>query len=270
MEDTQHSVPKRLYLGVPYSDLSGVLEGGLEPAVLHEAKAIARKRARAGGKKSALLTVHARDAEREGVRFDHVDGGWQPSQRIEPHLLACRDRHALRALGVERKVSAGGLVVSSLEDPRVLLLFRRKGDATAWKTPKGGIKRKESRRQAARREVGEEAGIKRVRILGRLGRMQYFKRREDGGLSEKTVHLYLMLNKEGEGTIAPREGEHFVSCEWLAPDEAIERVTQLQTRGLIARAQRRLKRAADRGASPPGARASASTPKAEAKGEAQP
>jgi 8-oxo-dGTP pyrophosphatase MutT (NUDIX family) len=231
------SMPARLYALVPYVQLAGTLEQGLEPAVLRESRGEARARP---GRGLARVTVYARDARREGVDLRRVEGGWEPAGRIEPHLLACRDRRALRALGVKQKVSAGGLIVSALDDPRVMLMFRRKGEATAWKTPKGGVGRGETLKRAALREVREEAGLERVRVLGRLGRMQYFKRRPDGRLSEKTVHLFLMLSEDGETAISPREGEHFVSCEWLEPAEAITRVTQPQARRLIARAQRRL------------------------------
>lgn len=231
-------VPKRLYAAVPIDELSRVLvDAGLATVLLHATKRAARASTEDG---NAVVTVFGREAEREGVTFRHEQQGWLADGRVEPHLLACRDDRALGIIGVKRKVSAGGLVVSSREDPRVMLLFRRHGDATAWKTPKGGIQPGESREDAARRETAEEAGLERVDVLDYLGRIQYFKPHRKRVMSEKTVHLYLMVSQDGEVGVAPREGERFVSCDWLTVDEAIDRVTQPQVRRLIRRAERRL------------------------------
>jgi 8-oxo-dGTP pyrophosphatase MutT (NUDIX family) len=232
--------PRRLYAAVPLDRLPAVLVSeGLEAPKLYRSKRDARASV---AEPSAIVTVFAREAEREGVAFEVSKGGWRAARPLAPHLLACRDDRALRDLGVKRKVSAGGLIVSSLDDPRVMLMFRRHGEATAWKTPKGGIADGESRREAALREVAEEAGLERVRVVDYLGRMQYFKPHPKRAMSEKTVHLYLMLNRDGETGIAPREGERFVSCEWLEVDDAIARVTQPQARRLIGRAGRRIAR----------------------------
>ena len=78
-------------------------------------------------------------------------------------------------------------------------------------------------------------------IVDTLGSMQYFKV-EKGRLREKTVHIYLMLHKDGITDISPREGERYVSCEWLSFDDALARVTQKEARALISRARRVLER----------------------------
>jgi 8-oxo-dGTP pyrophosphatase MutT (NUDIX family) len=232
-------VPKRLFVAVPVLGLADVLIDGISACVLSRTKVEARRRQGGRRKDCAIVRVRSRDATREGFELRERDGGWEPVGTLEPHLLECRDERALRAVKAHRKTSAGGLLVSSLEDPRVLLMYRVHGEKDAWKTPKGGIARGESRRKAARREVAEESGLRRVKIVGSLGSMQYFKR-EDGRLREKTVHLFLMLHKDGETEISPREGERYVRGEWLRYDEAIARVTQKQARSLIARAERLL------------------------------
>jgi 8-oxo-dGTP pyrophosphatase MutT (NUDIX family) len=231
--------PKRLYASVTVDDLARALVyEGLAEGPLYASKREARASAESG---SAVVTVYPREGERDGVAFRRNGGSWLVAAgRLAPHHMSCRDDRALESLGVKRKVSAGGLVVSSLEDPRVMLLFRRHGDATAWKTPKGGIQAGESRKEAALRETAEEAGLDRVELLSYLGRIQYFKPHRKRVMSEKTVHIYLMRSLDGEVGIAPREGERFVSCEWLEVDEAIRRVTQPQMRRLIARAGRQL------------------------------
>jgi 8-oxo-dGTP pyrophosphatase MutT (NUDIX family) len=233
----QPSVPKKLYVAVPVEGLADVLVDGIASGTLSASRKGAVRRQGAKRKRLALVVVRARRASREGLEFRASDSGWEPAARIEPHLLECDDDRALRRVKARRKRSAGGLLVSSLEDPRVLLMYRVHGENDAWKTPKGGIARGESMRRAARREVAEESGLHRVKILGSLGDMQYFKR-EDGRLREKTVRIYLMLHEDGETEIKPRAGERYVRGEWLPFAEAIDRVTQKQARAIIARAER--------------------------------
>jgi 8-oxo-dGTP pyrophosphatase MutT (NUDIX family) len=237
--DSTSPAPKKLYVAIPLEALADTLMDGIAPSTLYESEKTARKHSSTKQKKTAIVTVRARDAEREGLMFQRADGGWTSTATIEPHLLRCSDDLALERIGAKRKRSAGGLIVSSLDAPSVLLMYRIHGDAEAWKTPKGGIERGESKRDAARREVAEESGITRVKIVAPLGDVQYFKR-ENGRLREKTVHLYLMVNRDGETGIAPREGERFVSSEWLPFDEAVERVTQKQVRPIIAKAEKLL------------------------------
>jgi 8-oxo-dGTP pyrophosphatase MutT (NUDIX family) len=244
--ETATETPNKLFVAVPLEGLADTLVSGVTTCLLSDRKKNARATSGGKRKKSAIVTVRVRDAERDGVSFKKVEGGWEPVGKLEPHHLICRDDRALGRLNAHRKTSAGGLLVSSLEDPRVLLMYRQHGDKDAWKTPKGGVDRGESKRQAAKREVAEESGLTRVKIVASLGDMQYFKL-EKNRLREKTVHLFLMLNKDGETGIAPREGERFVSCEWLPFDDAIARVTQKQARAVIARAQSLLAAHAKRG-----------------------
>ncbi len=236
-------VPKKLYVAVPIEGLADTLVSGISTCVLSDSKKKARKAYAGERKKTAIVTVRATDAQQDGVSFRAADGGWSPTTKLEPHHLACDDDRALGKLKAHRKSSAGGLLVSSLDDPRVLLMYRVHGEKDAWKTPKGGIEKGETKRRAAKREVAEESGLTSVKIVGSLGSMQYFKL-ENGRLREKTVHLYLMLHKPGETEIAPRDGERYVSGEWLPFGNAIERVTQKQARAVIARAQRLLSKPA--------------------------
>lgn len=229
------SVPERLYFAVPREGLFDVLDDGLAPVRLHSTEKSARKAST--DRKAGVLTILAWEATEEGLEFSPDGDGWLPNQAVSHHLIGCYDRRSLDALRVKRRESCGGVIISSLDDPRVLLLFKQKPDFTAWKLPKGGIEDGESRRQAAKREVAEEAGIQRIRVLGKLGRIQYFKRGKNDRRREKSVDFFLMLSRDGECEIAPRKGESFVACAWLSFDEAIQRVTQPEARGSIARAR---------------------------------
>ena len=67
--------------------------------------------------------------------------------------------------------SAGGIVVSRLAaDASVAMLHRADGE---WTLPKGHLERGESPRDAALREIAEEVGLDRVRIVENLGTIEY-------------------------------------------------------------------------------------------------
>lgn len=228
-------VPERLYVGVPSEALFDVIDDGLAPARLFKTEKAAAKASKL--EDPGIVTVLAWESAAEGIQFEPDGDGWRPSQSIPHHLVACYDRKTLGRMKVKRRESCGGVIISRLDDPRVLLLFKQKPDFTAWKLPKGGIEDGETRRVAAKREVGEESGIHRVRVLKKVGQIQYFKRGKKDRRREKTVDLFLMLSRDGECDIAPREGESFVACAWLSFDDAIARVTQPQARGVLARAR---------------------------------
>lgn len=244
---TAEPVPDLLYMAVPDGELFAALDDGLSPTRLERSEKKARKRY--AGSKPSIVTVLAWEAVALGHTFEPDGSGWRPTGDLPASLLECRDRKALKRLGVRRRQSCGGVIVSQLDEPRVLLLFKQKPDFTAWKVPKGGLEAGETRRVAARREVGEEAGIHDLEVIDKVGRIQYFKQGSKGRRREKTVDLYLMLSLGGEVGIAPRPGESFVACAWLPFHEAIGRVTQPQARGALARAEHMLtKRKAAKGA----------------------
>ena len=228
-------VPERLFLAVPPEALFDVIDNGLSPVRLYATEKAASKAASV--RKPAIVTVLAWEAVAEGARFERDEKGWRPAEPIPHHLIACHDRKTKDRLLVKRRKSCGGIIISNLDDPRVLLLFKQKPDFTAWKLPKGGIEAGETRRVAAKREVAEESGIRRVRVLKKVGQIQYFKHGKKDLRREKTVDLFLMLSRDGECDIAPRKGESFVACAWLSFDDAIARVTQPQARGVLARAR---------------------------------
>lgn len=228
-------VPERLFVGVPSEALFDVIDDGLAPLRMFETEKAAAKASNV--KDPAIVTILSWEAVAEGFDFVRDEEGWRPSVAVPHHLIACHDRKTLGRMKVKRRESCGGVIISRLEDPRVLLLFKQKPDFTAWKLPKGGIEEGETRRVAAKREVGEESGIHRVRVLKKVGQIQYFKRGKKDRRREKTVDLFLMLSRDGECDIAPREGESFVACAWLSFEDAIARVTQPQARGALARAR---------------------------------
>ncbi len=134
---------------------------------------------------------------------------------------------------VKRARSAGG-VVFRRSDLRILLLQHETGK---WMLPKGTIETGETPEAVALREVGEETGLRNVRIVADLGEERYvfFWKIEDT-YYDKTVHYYLMESLGAEDALPQRE-EGFVRCEWVTFPEALDRIKYKETRQVIRRAQ---------------------------------
>jgi 8-oxo-dGTP pyrophosphatase MutT (NUDIX family) len=124
-----------------------------------------------------------------------------------------------------RETSAGGLVFRGGE---VLLLQRRTGE---WVLPKGHIEERESKAEAATREVQEETGLI-VEALEPLGTTQYRFTNESGSLVHKTVHWFLMEWRGGDLAVEPL----FRQARFAPPEEALRLLTFANDRALVNRA----------------------------------
>ncbi len=115
-------------------------------------------------------------------------------------------------------VAGGGYVVRQGESgPDVLLIFRR----GVWDLPKGKIEGSETIRACAKREVCEEVGIKRLRVIRPLGSTLHgyplTKR-----YAVKTTHWFRMETEQTEFT--PQADEDIERVKWVPIAAAAERL----------------------------------------------
>jgi len=136
---------------------------------------------------------------------------------------------------VKRAHSAGGVVFRRDHGgPSILLLRHESGK---WMLPKGTIERGETPQEVALREVREETGISRVRVVADLGEERYFFFwRSEDAYYDKSVHYFLLEFLGGEEP-APQSEEGFVACEWVPFAEALHRITYKETREVVQRAK---------------------------------
>lgn len=157
------------------------------------------------------------------------------------------------------EVSAGGVVIRKIKARwHVALLKTRHARGEAWVLPKGHVEhhRGETRDVAAVREVKEELGIQRVRVLRKLGvaRWQFMgtadweaagarsrrnarpSRGEARGNAVrivKTVHHYLM---EGlSERLKPQASEGFLEARWVPYAEASKLLAYPTDRAIVAK-----------------------------------
>jgi 8-oxo-dGTP pyrophosphatase MutT (NUDIX family) len=135
------------------------------------------------------------------------------------------------------EVSAGGVVVRRGPDGWEVCLIRV---GTAWSLPKGNLDRGETPEQAALREISEETGLPRDRLVlrGELPASEYMYRRQ-GRLVSKIVHHYL-VEAPADAPLRPDPRE-VDEAEWVPLAEAASRVSYKDLRAALQEAQSRLK-----------------------------
>jgi len=85
-------------------------------------------------------------------------------------------------------ISAGGIIVCRRNSGIEILLIRDKR-YKAWVLPKGHVEKGETLEQAALREINEEAGVTKAKIMQQLGS---FRRYVPRAQEWKTIHYFLM------------------------------------------------------------------------------
>lgn len=156
------------------------------------------------------------------------------------------------------ETSAGGVVIRRIRGRwHVALLKIRHARGEVWVLPKGHVEhhRGETKDVAAVREVQEELGIEKVRVLRKLGvvRWQFRGERErqtgpvlrpgPSGkpvrrgapvLVVKTVHHYLM---EGlSPTLRPQRSEGFLAARWVPLRQALHLLAYPTDREIVSKA----------------------------------
>ncbi len=111
--------------------------------------------------------------------------------------------------------AAGGVVI---RDNKLLFIFRNE----KWDLPKGKIEYGESNQEAALREVGEECGISRHKIIKQLpsGFHIYkspYKKSKGEWILKETFWFEMEYSEEENGT--PQTEENITKIEWFTPEE---------------------------------------------------
>lgn len=136
---------------------------------------------------------------------------------------------------VKRAQSAGGVVFRLDDGAAAILLLKH--ESGKWMLPKGTIEHGETPEEVALREVREETGISRVRVVADLGEERYyFFWRSEDAFYDKTVRYFLLEFLGGEDA-APQAEEGFVATEWVPLGMAMERIKYKETRDVVRRAK---------------------------------
>jgi diadenosine hexaphosphate hydrolase (ATP-forming) len=138
---------------------------------------------------------------------------------------------------IVREPTAGGIVFRHNEKGEVeILLIQDAKDR--WTIPKGHIEEGESAMQTARREIGEEAGLHSVDMLGWLGKIHFRYRRIDR-LVLMTTQIYL-VRATGD-TNAIQKEEWMNGIKWFPFSEALDLIEYEDIGKLMLLAMKRIR-----------------------------
>jgi 8-oxo-dGTP pyrophosphatase MutT (NUDIX family) len=132
--------------------------------------------------------------------------------------------------------SAGGVVVRTTdgtEQPLVLLI---RDSYDNWGFPKGHVEPGEPTDHAALREVEEETGLVQLELRGLIDTIDWWFRFR-GTLIHKVCDFYLMVVQPGMSVAtAPQQAEGISACEWVPYEQALERLSYANAKGVLSRA----------------------------------
>src|ERR1700752_1422479 len=130
------------------------------------------------------------------------------------------NRHKQSIQEIVREATAGGIVWRRSKEEKIeILLIQDVKDR--WTIPKGHIEEGETAQQTAKREIGEEAGLKSVDVLGWLGKIHFRYRRVDK-LVLMTTQIYLV--KALGDTDAIEKEEWMNDIKWFKFHDALDEI----------------------------------------------
>ncbi len=138
---------------------------------------------------------------------------------------------------IVREPTSGGIVFRRNDKQEIeILLIQDAKDR--WTIPKGHIEEGETAVQTARREIGEEAGLADVDMLGWLGKIHFRYRRIDK-LVLMTTQIYLVRAK-GD-TDAIQKEEWMNGIKWFSFNEALDLIEYEDIGRLMLLARKRIR-----------------------------
>jgi 8-oxo-dGTP pyrophosphatase MutT (NUDIX family) len=137
---------------------------------------------------------------------------------------------------IVREPTAGGIVFRHGEKGVEILLIQDAKDR--WTIPKGHIEEGETAQQTARREIGEEAGLSQVDILGWLGKIHFRYRRIDK-LVLMTTQIYLVRAKGDTNDIQKEEWMNGI--QWFSFQDALDAIEYEDIGKLMLLAMKRIR-----------------------------
>ena len=143
------------------------------------------------------------------------------------------------------EVSSGGLVFK--RTPQGIYFGMMKDSFGRWAFPKGHVRKGESLRNAARREIQEELGISDMHFIKPLGQIDIWFRDRfvfKGKLIHKYIHYFLFQAPAGTRLKKPtvkEAGERIQGVAWVPVEKILTRSSYSDMQPIIKRALASLK-----------------------------
>lgn len=138
---------------------------------------------------------------------------------------------------IVREPTSGGIVFRRNDKGEIeILLIQDAKDR--WTIPKGHIEPGETAQATAKREIGEEAGLNDVEMLGWLGKIHFRYRRMDK-LVLMTTQIYLVKAKGDTNAI--KKEEWMNGIKWFSFHDALDAIEYEDIGKLMLMAMKRIR-----------------------------
>ncbi len=121
---------------------------------------------------------------------------------------------------VVHETTSGGIIFRRGEGGTLEILLIQDAK-NRWTIPKGHVEPDEEPKQTARREIQEETGLKEMKVMSWLGKVN-FRYRRSSTLVLMTMHIYLV---QALGDTDDLEGEDWLNdIKWFPAHSAIDKI----------------------------------------------
>jgi ADP-ribose pyrophosphatase YjhB (NUDIX family) len=138
---------------------------------------------------------------------------------------------------IVREPTSGGIIFRHGEDGGIEILLIQDGK-DRWTIPKGHIEEGETAQETTKREIGEEAGLHDVEVLGWLGKINFRYRRLDR-LVLMTTQIYLVRALGDTNDITKEEWMHGI--QWFKFQDALDAIEYEDIGKLMLLAMKRIR-----------------------------
>jgi len=138
---------------------------------------------------------------------------------------------------IVREPNSGGIIFRHGKDDEIEILLIQDGK-DRWTIPKGHIEEGETAQETTKREIGEEAGLHDVEVLGWLGKIHFRYRRLDK-LVLMTTQIYLVKAKGDTDAIKKEEWMHGI--KWFKFQDAFDAIEYEDIGKLMLLAMKRIR-----------------------------
>lgn len=122
---------------------------------------------------------------------------------------------------VVREPTAGGVVFRRNPKNSQIEILLIQDAKDRWTIPKGHIEEGESSKETAMREVGEETGLKDIKVLNWLGKINFRYRRQQS-LVLMTTEIFLVHAIKNSDDIRPEDWMNGI--QWFSTADALDKI----------------------------------------------
>lgn len=122
---------------------------------------------------------------------------------------------------VVRETTSGGIVFRHDPKTNAVQILLMQDAKNRWTIPKGHVEPNEDPRDTAQREINEETGLKEMKVLNWLGKVN-FRYRRGHTLVLMTMHIYLVQALGDSNSLNPEDWLNDI--KWLSSNEAVDKI----------------------------------------------